>query len=200
VRRYDKRNVLGFAMDFAEDRSKMNFNVEAAWFSKHHVADNDSSTGLAEVDTYNLTVSVDRPTFIRFLNRSRTFFFNGQFFLQYVHGYKSSFPSNGPVNFLMTLSAITAYHQDRLVSGTTFVFDAKSRSGAVMTGLSYRFTQSFSASLNAALFFGREQFVDMPLVEATSALNRNHYKVRYEGGLSVVRDRDEVSLRLRYTF
>jgi len=69
-----------------------------------------------------------------------------------------------------------------------------------MAGLSYRFTQSFSASLNAALFYGRVQPVDMPLVEATAALNRPHYDVGYEGGLSVIRDRDEVSLRLRYTF
>jgi hypothetical protein len=200
LRRYDRRNVLGFSMDFAEDRTKTAFSIEAAWFSKYRVADNDSSTGLAEVDTYNLTISMDRPTFVRFFNRSRPIFFNSQFFLQYIHGYKNSFPSNGPVNFLMTLSAGTAYHQDRLVSGATFVFDAKSRSGAVMTGISYRFTQSFSASLNAAWFFGRDQLVDMPLVEATAALNRNHYKVRYQGGLSAVRDRDELSLRLRYSF
>jgi len=200
LRRYDKRNVLGFAMDFAEDRSKMNFNIEAAWISKHHMADNDSPTGLSNVNTYNLTISVDRPTFIRFLNRNRTMFFNAQFFLQYIHGYKSSFPSNGPINFLFTASAATGYYQDRLVPSLTTVFDAKSRSGAVMAGLSYRFTQSFSASLNAALFYGRVQPVDMPLVEATAALNRPHYDVGYEGGLSVIRDRDEVSLRLRYTF
>jgi hypothetical protein len=200
VSRYDKRNVLGFAMDFAEDRSKTNFNIEMAWISKYRMADNDSPTGLSDVSTYNLSVSMDRPTFIRFLNRSRTMFFNAQFFLQYIDGYQSSFPSNGPINFLCTASVGTAYFQDRLSSGVTTVFDAKSRSGAVMTGMSYRFTQSFSASLGAAWFFGREQLVDMPLVESTAALNRSHYNDKYEAGMAVVRDRDEVSLRLRYTF
>lgn len=81
-------------------------------------------------DTFNFTVSVDRPTFIRFLNKNRTFFFNSQVFLQYIPKWSESFVSNGPVTARLTFSVFTDYMQDRLLPGFTAVYDWYSRSGA----------------------------------------------------------------------
>ena len=44
-------------------------------------------TGLKEHDVITMSVSVDRPTFINFLNPNRSFFMNFQFFMQYIFGY-----------------------------------------------------------------------------------------------------------------
>ena len=63
----------------------------------------------------NLTVSVDRPTFINFLNPNRTFFFNTQWFFQYLHGLRHGL--HGPTvrfNVLFTFAIFTGYFQDRL--------------------------------------------------------------------------------------
>ena len=101
----------------------------------------------AEVDRYNLTISVDRPTFINFLNQNRTFFFNTQWFFQWINGYERGFYGNGPFNMLATFTVTTGYFQDRLLPGVTFVYDFGSVSGGILPELTYRFTENFSATV-----------------------------------------------------
>ena len=145
VLRYQKRNVFGISADFAEDVTKSNWGVEATWIANNPYTDNDSFAGVSQSDTMNLTISVDRPTFINFLNPGRTFFFNSQVFFQYVTDYKAGYTSNGPFNMLGTFTIQTGYFQDRLLPGITFVYDVNSNSGAILPQLTYRFTENFSA-------------------------------------------------------
>lgn len=203
VLRYERRNVLGFAFDVAEDRTKTNWGVEATWVDDQTFVDNDRADGVVRTDTLNLTVSVDRPTFINFLNPNRTILFNSQWFFQYIHGYEDTFLANGPVNVLATLTALTGYHQDRLLVAYTGVYDFRSNSGAILPQVTYRFSENLSASVGMNLFFGRQQMVDSPLTELRAGLNRtgrNAYQDAVENGLSALRDRDEVYMLLRYTF
>jgi hypothetical protein len=200
---YQKRDVVGFAMDFVEDRTKTSWGVELTWFPKVLVADNDAFDALAQVDLYNLVISMDRPTFVSFLNRSRSFFLNFQLFLQYVAGYRSSFPRDGPVNALATFTAVTGYHQDRLVPSFTWVHDLASRSGAVLFGVSYRYTENMSIQVGANAFYGRVRSLEAALVAPgtpAGGAGRGSQRAYVENGLSQVRDRDELFLRLRYTF
>ncbi len=87
-----------------------------------------------------------------------------------------------------------------------FVYDVQSVSGAVLPQVTYRYNGAFSVTIGAALFMGRGQLVDMPMIPLGPARNRvpdgdgNAFKDQVENGLSVVRDRDEVFLRIRYTF
>ena len=203
VLRYDKRNVLGFAMDFTEDRTKTNFGVEFTWIGGVPNTDNGAWDNVSNTDDFNMTVSVDRPTFINFLNANRTFFFNSQWFFQYRNGYKQSFPGNGPWNVLATFTAMTGYFQDRLNPALTFVHDFQSVSGAVLPSVAYRFDENFSATIGAMFFYGRSQYVQMPINGIGTASNRSGpraYQDAADNGLALVRDRDEVFVRLRYTF
>jgi len=200
---YQKRNVLGFAFDFDEDKTKSNWGVEASWVSHQPFSNNDEWDGISVVDTLNLTISVDRPTFINFLNPGRTFFFNSQIFIQYINDYDDSFWANGPVNVLATFTAFTGYFQDRLMFFNTVVYDVNSNSGALLPSISYRFTENFSLTLGANVFMGRQQLVDAPINEIRPGLNRvgsNAYMDPVENGLSALRERDEVFFNLRYTF
>ena len=43
------------------------------------------------MNLYRLTISVDRPTFVNFLNANRTFFINTQWFFQYTDQFKASY-------------------------------------------------------------------------------------------------------------
>jgi hypothetical protein len=203
VLRYEKRNILGFSLDFAEDVTKSSWGIEATWQEGLTFADYDSADGLARgVDTYNVTVSIDRPTFINFLNPNRTFFINTQWFFQYVDGYRESFPTSGPFNVLAVLLVDTGYFDDRLQPRWSLVYDFRSNSGAFIPQVSYRFTAEFSATFGAAFFVGREETRPMPLSpnSLVDRAGRRAYTEFVENGLSAVRDRDELFLRLRYTF
>ena len=200
--RYQKRNVLGFSMDFAEDFSKSNWGMEFTWIEGLPFSDSNSWDVTTQADTFNLTVSVDRPTFINFLNQNRTLFFNSQWFFQYVRGYERGFTSNGPFNMLATFTVATGYFQDRLLPGFTVVYDFGSQSGAGLASVTYRFTENFSTTVGMAGFFGHYQTKTPALWETAlgNRVGRGAYDLFVENGLSPVRERDELYLTLRYTF
>ncbi len=202
VLKYQRRNVLGFSTDFAEDHSKSNWSVEFTWVNREAFENSAVYDGISKTGTYNLTLSVDRPTFVNFLNQTRTFFFNSQMFFQYVPGYKNSYQANGPWNFLFTFTTQTGYFQDRLLPSMTWVYDVQSNSGAVLPEIQYRFTESFSATFGLALFWGRYQAKEYPLnpLSLDNHVGRGAYTNWVENGLSVVRQRDELYFNLRYTF
>jgi len=200
--RYQKRNVLGFSMDFAEDFSKSNWSVEFTWIEGEPWTNHNSFENTTIADTYNLTLSVDRPTFVNFLNQNRTLFLNSQWFFQYVNGYQYGFTANGPWNVLATFTVSTGYFQDRLLPGVTFVYDFGSVSGGILPELTYRFTENFSAAVGLAGFFGSFQKREAPLYENAldPRVGRGAYNSFVENGLSAIRERDELWLRIRYTF
>ncbi len=202
VLQYEKRNVLGFSTDFAEDFTKSNWGVEAAWIQGSPFADSNEADGITKADTYNLTVSIDRPTFINFLNPNHTFFFNTQIFFQYIAGFERGFQTTGPWNFLGTFTIQTGYFQDRLLPSVTFVYDVESNSGAALPQVQYRFTESFSVTFGMNFFFGRFVGKDMPLnpLSLGEQNGKGAYHVFTEPGVSVVHDRDEAYVSIRYTF
>jgi hypothetical protein len=202
VLRYDKRNVLGFSTDFAEDRTKSSWGLEFTWVEGVTFADFDERDRTTTAQTFNTTISVDRPTFINFLNANRTFFLNSQWFVQWVDGYRESFPSDGPWNVLATFTIQTGFFRDRFQSNTTFVYDFGSNSGAWLPSVTYRYTENFSVTFGAAVFAGRMAVRDMPLapVSLGNRAGRHAYDDFVENGLSVVRERDELFLRVRYTY
>ena len=69
--------------------------------------------------------------------------------------------------------------------------------------ITYRFTENFQASFGLAVFSGREQWRTMPvagLAPASDRFGRHAYESFFEPGLSLIRERDEIFVRLRYTF
>jgi hypothetical protein len=119
-----------------------------------------------------------------------------------VDEYVEGFTSDGPWNLLVTFTAATAYFQDRLLAGATFVYDKRSNSGSVLPSVTYRFTENFSATFGVAGFFGRWQQKPQALFRTTlvNRVGRGAYKSFVENGLSAIRERDELWLRIRYTF
>jgi hypothetical protein len=201
---YARRNVFGVAADFAEDVTKTNWGMEFTWFSDLPFVNNDDFYGVSDSQILNLTLSVDRPTFINFLNANRTFFINSQWFFQYVPDYQGGgYTSNGPFNVLFTVAVFTGYFQDRLNPNWVFVYDFGSRSGGLLPSLGYRFTENFSITIGLNYFFGRGQFKSMPVrgyAPSQVRAGENAYKDGVENVLSVIRRRDEAYFRLRYTF
>lgn len=198
---YPKRNVLGLSVDFAEDRTRSAWSLEFTWIDGTPFASNQSADGNQRADTFNLTVSVDRPTFIDFLNPNRTFFLNSQLFVRYVPDHDSSFDTDGPLSLLGTLAIATGYYQDRLLPTLVFVHDVGSSSGGVIGQVTYRFDEAFSATVGALAFYGSPDDNRLPrhpiaLPDATSDFDT---RTRFDG-LSAIAEREELFLRLRWTF
>ena len=203
VQTYDRRNVFGFSMDFPEDRTKSNWGVEFAWFDSVPVYDANEFDSLTNVDMLNVTVSIDRPTFVNFLNPNRTFFFNTQWFFQYIKGHRNGMGPNGPFSAMFTTTIMTGYFQDRLNPSLVTIYDFNSRSGGVLPSIQYRFTEAFSAAVGLGIFFGRTQLSEMainPFRPATNRVGKDAYMDSSEQFLSSIRRRDEIWMRLRWTF
>lgn len=204
ILKWEKRNVVGFSMDFAEDVTKTNWGMEATWIEGLPFGDLNSVSGNSKSDIYNLTVSIDRPTFINFLNANRTFFITTQWFFRWIEDYKQGFTANGPYQVLGILAVNTGYYQDRLLPGFTAVYDVQSTSGAFLPQITYRYNEAFSVTFGAAFFWGRQESAPQainPLGGGANFIGGDRaYEGSTENGLAVVRDRDELFLRLRYTF
>ncbi len=198
---YPKRNVLGFSMDFADDWTKSTWSAEFTWISGGTWGSNTARDLTQSADVLNLTISADRPTFINFLNANRTFFFNTQWFFRYIPSHDSSFDTNGPLSVLATLAITTGYFQDRLLPSVVLVHDFRSASGGAIWQATYRFSEAFSATIGAINFYGRPQNNRMPKHPIALPDTQTDFgsRTRYEG-LSAIEERDELFLRLRYTF
>jgi hypothetical protein len=124
----------------------------------------------------------------------------------YTSGWEKGMTAEGPWSFLGTLAVSTGYFQDRLTPSIVSIYDFKTQSGGLLTGIGYRFTQNFSAAIGMAFFFGKPDFTDEPTAGVGPGGNRSRlppddlYKQTREGGLAIVRDRDELWARVRYTF
>jgi len=165
---------------------------------------NDSMNYISDSQSLNLTISVDRPTFINFLNANRTFFFNSQWFFQYLMNYDKGFATTtGPFNVLFTFAFFTGYFQDRLLPQMVTVYDFRSQSGGFLPSIEYRFNERFSVTFGISYFIGRGQYIPMPLRGLSPVTNRSG-KHAYEDGaeflISNIRNRDEAFLRIRWTF
>ncbi len=203
VLKYRQRNVLGFSADFAEDATKTNWGVELTWIRRDAFENRMEPQGFSFSDAWNLTISVDRPTFINFINPGRTVLFNMQWFFGYVPGYRGNgaFAVNGPFTQLGTFTIQTGYFQDRLLPALTLVHDIGSNSGAILAQAAYRFTEAFSATIGFQNYYGTPQYGNVPLRQIGLQNNGGDFTERFRfNGLSPVAERDEISLKLRYTF
>jgi hypothetical protein len=204
VLKVDKSNILGFSMDFAEDVTKSNWGIEFTWVEGLHVGDNDELDLVADgVDLYRLTISADRPTFVNFLNANRTFFINTQWFFQYTDEFEASYSGGYQWDIFGVLAISTGYFQDRLIPSLTLVYFVRNNSFAVLPQATYRFTENFTATFGIAAFAGREEARAMPIAGIAPVgerFGRNAYNTFIEPGLAAVRERDELFVRIRYTF
>ena len=84
---------------------------------------------------------------------------------------------------------------------TSIGFSAAIRT-AVLPSVAYRFTENFSATFGLALFSGRNERRTAALTPVLpgNRVGKGAYSAHVDRGLSLIRERDEIFLRIRYTF
>jgi len=196
---FARRNMLGFSGDFAEDFTKANFALEATWIGAVPRASAETFSGVEDASDYNITLSIDRPTFVNFLNANRTFFFNTQWFFRY----RDFEHSSGRWDLLGTFTILAGYFQDRLLPSVTFVYDIRSNTGAVLPQVQYRYTEAFSIAVGMQFFAGRPDLGPIS-VNGLGPVGNQQGKYAYQQasdvGVSIVRHVDNFFIRLRYSF
>jgi len=201
---YERRNVLGVSVDFAEDWSQTTWGIDFTWIEDAPYINNRADNGHSKEDTLNLTMSIDRPTFINFLNANRTVFFNSQIFIRYIPGYerRDTFEVDGPFSLLATLTAFTGFWQDRLMTFVTLIHEVESNSGGQIVTVNYRFSESFSVTVGMSSFYGdpsRSRVLDVsPATRfhtGTDFTQRSNFR-----GVSAISQRDELFVSVRKTF
>jgi hypothetical protein len=204
---HQKKNVFGFSLDFAEDITKTSWGVEFSWTADKIFGDTLTGSGQHNSDEYVLSISMDRPTFINFLNPNRTFFFNVQMFVKYFSDYHGGArrgmfgTSDGPFDTQIIMFFFTGYFQDRLGPRLVSVWNPPTNTGAILTQLSYRFNERFSGILGYNNFFGHVNQVEQRF-NPVGPGRTGHPDTTSETlrGIAPARNRDEIFLRIRYTF
>jgi hypothetical protein len=200
---HEKRNVLGVAADFPESFTKTTWGVEFTWFEDQPYANTRARRGFSREDTLNLTISVDRPTFVNFLNANRTIFINGQLFLRYIPRYRrlETFDVDGPFSLLSTLTFQTGFFQDRLLANLTLIHELESNSGGQIFEVTYRFTGNASVRVGLNQFYGAPRRQRWPRRPAVARMHWADWSQRFNfQGLSALAERDEIFVELRYTY
>ena len=77
---YKQSHTVGLSMDYFEPRSGVVMRVESAWTFDQLVNNTRSVDWVDESDVMAFSLGFDRPTFIPFLNKDRTFFLSLQIF------------------------------------------------------------------------------------------------------------------------
>ncbi|MCP4003874.1 MAG: hypothetical protein GY725_06730 [bacterium] len=206
---YQKRNVFGFGLDFAEDRTKSSWGIEFSWTANKLFGNSLTESSLSKSDEMVLSVSIDRPTFFNFLNPNRSFFLNFQFFVRYLTDYRGGADDRdgmfgtayGPLSTTMVFTFFTGYFQDRLSPRVTMLYQPLESQGALISAISYRWNESFSTQIGFNAFFGHEvkkQANYFPALQYTSPTQRTG--VAMTRGITPVINRDNATLRVRYSF
>jgi hypothetical protein len=191
-------------MDFPEDLTRTNWSIEGSYVPDKLFSNTREEDGLSEGDEWVLSLSVTRSNFIRFVNPTSPFLFNLQTFFRWLpdhegNGREGTVTQSRSVAALSTFFIATGYFQNRLTPSLSFVHDWESASGAIFASMGYRFTNNLVGSVSLRTFYARPTHVDQGLTQALLGNNPTYTGDGFNG-LSSFRQRDEIAIRVRYSF
>lgn len=207
---YKKVNTFGVAVDYFEERfTEIVFRIESSWTKDELVQNMRKLDWTDESDVIRFAIGMDRPTFIPFLNPSRTFFISAQIFntiyLDHEGGDSDGFITTQSDNWIFTLFAQTFYMRDQLIPQAFVVFEPVTGSWVSGSQVEYLLSNNWSIAAGVNVIWGgrRNQSHDVgPFTSFTQ--DGNFAQLSAFGyarqGLGAVRNNDEAFLRIRYRF
>lgn len=210
---YDKNNTVGLAVDYFEDITGIVFRLESSWTNDELVVNTQKADWRDDTDVLRFSLGMDRPTFIKFLNPTRTFFVSAQIFHTYYLGWEGG-PSSGMAfdrhNWIYTLFVQGQYLRDRLTPQGFLVWDQTSNGWISGFQAQYLFSNSWSATVGGNFTWGgqrqeRHNFGPFTsfVLPSTGGFQRGAQKSTFgqaQRGASVFRENDEFFFRIRYQF
>lgn len=192
--------VLGGSADWADPWTASSWRFE---FTRTHGEEFPTTLRprlFKPSDTVRYLLGWDRPTFIRWLNPTRTFFISGQaFFNHLIHHHSQGSRKGMPdpdFNVLFTLIVQGLYMNDRLVPQIGQAYDYRGDGYLLLTSLQFLWTDNIDFGIGANFFFGQEKKFDTLLgFDSEEPFGRFR-----EGVISTFRDKHEFFFKVRYRF
>ena len=126
---YEKVHTTGLSVDYFDQWSGIVFRVESSFTQDEVVNNTRKANWVDESDVIRFSLGMDRPTFIRWLNKNRTFFLSLQIFDTYYLDHEGGDTDGFFVddhNWIATFYWETFYKRDQIKPSGFFVWEEAS--------------------------------------------------------------------------
>lgn len=215
---YKQSHTTGLSIDYFEPWSGIVFRIESSITLDELVNNTRKANWVDESDVMRWSIGLDRPTFIPFLNKDRTFFLSMQIFdTWYIdhEGDKNTGFLNDEHNFITTFFFIGNYLRDTLKPVGFIVWEEQSNAWTAGLNLEWLMDNHWSMKIGMHTLWGGTDnythdtgpftsFIPGNLGNGTTPFPTSTYNQASLGvageGIGALRDNDEVFLQLKYQF
>ena len=161
--RYRKTNTLGLSLDWFEPYTGFVVRWESSWTTNALLNDTAKIDLMGDGNAFKWVLGIDRPTLIRWLNPTRSFFLSAQ-------AYGTHYPDSragrrGIVsennNFIFTVFAQNHFMRDQLVYLVFGAFGTAAQDGTTGGNIEYLITNNWSVTLGFTAFLGARHRHDL---------------------------------------
>ena len=161
--RWRKTNTLGLSLDWFEPYTGFVVRWESSWTTNALLNDTAKIDLMGDGNAFKWVLGIDRPTLIRWLNPTRSFFLSAQ-------AYGTHYPDSragrrGIVsennNFIFTVFAQNHFMRDQLVYLVFGAFGTAAQDGTTGGNIEYLITNNWSVTLGFTAFLGARHRHDL---------------------------------------
>ena len=161
--RYRKTNTLGLSLDWFEPYTGFVVRWESSWTTNALLNDTAKIDLMGDGNAFKWVLGIDRPTLIRWLNPTRSFFLSAQ-------AYGTHYPDSragrrGIVseqnNFIFTVFAQNHFMRDQLVYLIFGAFGTAAQDGTTGGNIEYLISNNWSVTLGFTAFLGSRHRHDL---------------------------------------
>lgn len=210
---HDRAHTVGLAVDYFESWSGVVLRIESSWTFDELVNNTRSADWVDNSDVMRFSLGFDRPTFIPFLNRTRTFFLSLQIFDTWYwdhEGDKNTGYFVDEHNWITTFFFLANYMRDTVKPVGFYVWEEATNSHVAGFNVEWLIDNHWSVKGGFHLIWEGDEntthdtgpftnfiatgpdFVQDPYVTSVLGLARE--------GLGALRNYDEVFFELKYQF
>jgi hypothetical protein len=210
---YKQAHTVGLAMDYFESHSGVVMRIESSWTFDEIYNNTMRSDWVDEGDVMRFSLGFDRPTFIPFLNKDRTFFLSLQIFDTWYwdhEGDKNTGMFVDEHNWITTFFFIGNYMRDKVKPIGFYVWEEASNSHVAGFNVEWLIDNHWSIKSGFHLIWGGDRntthdtgpFTNY-ITEGSNGL-QNPFVTSVFGpgrqGIGSVRNYDELTFELKYQF
>lgn len=214
---YKRSQTLGLSFDYFESFTGSVFRVESSVTLDELVNNTRKANWIDESDVMRWSIGIDRPTWIKWLNKDRTFFLSAQIFdTWYINheGDKHTGFYTDEHNFITTLFFIANYFRDRVTPIGFLVWEEASNSWVAGFNTEWKMDNHWSIKGGFhTIWGGNENFRHdsgpfstfvVPIQGGVGSGNDTYAQHSVFGaaheGIGALRDNDELFFQLKYQF
>jgi hypothetical protein len=206
--RYRKQNTLGLSLDWFEPATGFVIRSELSWTANALLTDTTKPDLFADGNVYRWVIGVDRPTLIRWLNPTRSFFLSAQAYGTHIpdlHAGRYGSPNGANDNFIFTFFVQNQFMRDQLVYLLFGAFGTTGVDGTTGGNVEYLITNNWSVQLGATAFLGSRREHDLSTFAVFTGDGRPFSESGFgighmQAGGSERNQMDEFWGRVRYRF